>query len=394
MKKIKFTAIVLGAVTLFSSSVYAKSFRDVKQNGQFKWIYSELNTLSDRGIFGGYPEGDFRPNNPVSFLEIIQVIKNIKQPSISELEEARANYLETIKKYNIPHWAYDSVAYALNNNTITEKTIEVAEKRGFFRDKNPTYPNRNSVTVYFGRAFGFSGIGNTQILKHSDLQNVPQVTLGYLSELVKNGIFSETGSEGKFNGSNYIRRAEVVSIAAKSLKFLEKNNIKTDNLIDYTLINKKEETDNVNSSTLEEVSGVIESVDVSKNIIKISSKDYIVFSSTNVSGVEGYNFENINKLNGARVTLKHINGVVKEIKVHSHLETEKYNAKFVGRVTGKTIENDTNKLSVNILVSNNTEIVSGSNVEIKTVNNFSIGDIITFDARIENGYIVEVNIKR
>ena len=140
--------------------------------------------------------------------------KNIKQPSISELEEARANYLETIKKYNIPHWAYDSVAYALNNNTITEKTIEVAEKRGFFRDKNPTYPNRNSVTVYFGRAFGFSGIGNTQILKHSDLQNVPQVTLGYLSELVKNGIFSETGSEGKFNGSNYIRRAEVVSIAA------------------------------------------------------------------------------------------------------------------------------------------------------------------------------------
>ena len=131
LKKIKFTAIVLGAVTLFSSSVYAKSFRDVKQNGQFKWIYSELNTLSDRGIFGGYPEGDFRPNNPVSFLEIIQVIKNIKQPSISELEEARANYLETIKKYNIPHWAYDSVAYALNNNTITEKTIEVAEKRGF-----------------------------------------------------------------------------------------------------------------------------------------------------------------------------------------------------------------------------------------------------------------------
>ena len=67
LKKIKFTAIVLGAVTLFSSSVYAKSFRDVKQNGQFKWIYSELNTLSDRGIFGGYPEGDFRPNNPVSF---------------------------------------------------------------------------------------------------------------------------------------------------------------------------------------------------------------------------------------------------------------------------------------------------------------------------------------
>ena len=85
---------------------------------------------------------------------------------------------------------------------------------------------------------------------------------------------------------------------------------------------------------------------------------------------------------------------MKEIKVHSHLETEKYNAKFVGRVTGKTIENDTNKLSVNILVSNNTEIASGSNVEIKTVNNFSIGDIITFDARIENGYIVEVNIKR
>lgn len=387
----KFTAILLGAVTLFSGSVYAKSFKDVKQDGQFKWIYSELNILSDRGIFGGYPEGDFRPNNPVSFLEIIQVIKNIKHPSVSELEEARTNYLEIIKRYNVPHWAYDSVAYALNNNTITEKTVEEAEKRGFLRDENPTYPNRNSVTVYFGRAFGFSGTGNTQILKHSDLQNVPEVTLGYLSELVKNGIFSETGSEGKFNGTNYIRRAEVVSIAAKSLKFLEKNDVKTDDLIDDTLTNKKDE---INPNALEEVSGVIDFVDISKNIIKIASKEYIVFSSTSVNGLEGYNFENISKLNGARVTLKQIDGIVKEIKVHSHLEHEQYNAKFVGRVTGKTTENNTNKLSINILVSNNAEIVSGSDVEIKTFNNFSVGDIITFDARIEKGYIVEVNIKR
>ncbi len=393
LKKMKFTAIVLSAVTLFSTSVYAKSFKDVTKNGQFKWIYSELNTLSNRGIFGGYPEGDFRPNNPVSFLEIMQVIKNIKQPSASELEEAKASYLEVVKKYNVPTWAHDSVVYALKNNIITENTLREADSRGFLKDKNPIYPNRNSVTVYFGRAFGFNGNGSSSFLKHSDLENVPQVTLGYLSNLVENGIFSSTGSEGKFNGSSYIRRAEVVSIAAKALKYLEKNSIKPEELIDDDK-NKDGVGEVLIDSNLEEISGVVESVDTNKNMIKVLSKEYTISSSTKVSGLNGYVFSEANRLNGARVTLKHSHGVVKEIQVHSYLNYEKYNAKFVGRVTGKSLENNINKLNINILVSNNLEIVSGSDVEIKTINNYNVGDIVTFDAKVENGYIVEVNIQR
>lgn len=386
MKKTKFVALVLSAVTIFSGTVYAKTFSDVTKTGQFKWIYTELNDLSDKGIFGGYPEGDFRPNNPVSFLEIMQVIKNIKQPSESEIAEANKNYLEVAKRNGVPSWALDSVVYSLNNNTISENTLIEANKRGFLKSEKPTYPDRNSVTVYFGRALGFKGDGDTSVLKHSDIKNVPQVTLGYLSVMVNKGIFSATGSEGKFNGKLYIRRAEVVSIASKAINYLNNNSATT--------------TDNNSSDdhktgtlidTASEVSGVVENIDETNKTLKVHSNEYKIDSNTKFVDMTT---NDIGQLLNKEVLIKQVNGTITELSVKKDLNSEKYNAKLVGRITSAAVENDMNRLEVKILVSNNPELVSGSDIIIKTVQNHNVGDIINFDAKIEKGYVIEVNIQR
>lgn len=380
MKKTKLAIIALSAVTILNTSVYAKTFSDVTKNGQFKWIYSELDNLSNRGIFGGYPEGDFRPNNPVSFLEIMQVIKNIKQPSDFEMQEANRNYLEIARSNNVPNWALDAVVYSLSNNTISEKTLSEANSRGFLKETNPIYPNRNSVSVYFGRAFGFSGNGDKSLLKHTDLEDVPEVTLGYLSDLVKNDIFSATGSEGKFNGKNFIRRAEVVSIASKSLKFLGKEEINTESENTGTLINEELSIKNK-----------VEYVDKLNNLIRLNGVDYKFNSETKLIGID---INNIDKLLGKEVEILQENNIISSLTLKEELIIEKYNAKLVGRIIDSRAEDGMNKLSIRILVSNNKELVSGSDVEIKTVQNFNLGDIITFDAKIENGYVIEVNVQR
>lgn len=385
MKNTKIAVLALSVVTLFSSSVYAKTFKDVTKTGQFQWIYSELDMLSNRGVFGGYPEGDFRPNKPVTLLEILQVIKNIKNPSAEVINASKSNYSEIIKANNVPEWAVDAVAYALNNNIITTSTLEQANSRGFLKDINPTYPDRNSVTVYFGKAFDFPGDGNKNNLKHSDLSDVPEVTIGYLSNMVDAGIFAATGSEGKFNGKSYIRRAEVVSVAAKAIKYLEGNQSTPS-----TPNNDNVSTESLLTNTVE-VNGIVDKVDLNNSIVNMNDIDYPIINNVKINGL---NSSNLSDLVNREVTLKLVDNSVTEITVKAETNSAKYNARLVGKIVNLSNEDGMNRLEIRILVSNNSSIVSGSDVVIKTIQNHNIGDVITFDAKVDNGYIVEVNIQR
>lgn len=207
---------------LMPNNIFAKEFKDAKRSGNVAWAYEYIDELSNKNILKGYEDGSFKPNNAVSFLETMEIIKTIKNPSADALNAAVTKNLELLNANGVPDWAREAVAFNIDEKTITEKTLTEAKKRGFIESK--VYPNRNSIAVYFARAFKINESNDTSNLKYSDKAKIAPMTLKYLPELVNAEIFSATGSDGLFNGNKAIRRSEMAAITSRTLKWNEENN--------------------------------------------------------------------------------------------------------------------------------------------------------------------------
>lgn len=323
MKK-KIIAINLVFAILFApTNLFAKSFTDVKENGNTSWAYKYVDELSNKNILNGYEDGTFKPNNPVSFLETMQILKTLLNPSEDELKLARESNLELVNSCGVMDWAKDAVCYNIYHGTITEKTLKSARERGFLENK--VYPNRNTIAVYFARAFSLDRNSDKSNLNYKDIKKIHPLTLEYLPSLVEKDIFTNSGSEGKFNGNLAIRRSEISVITSKSLKYLENNrgriinntekDIKAEDLIvnpeensknisensDSILLNK--ESENLEAAELNpnvnfkgEVVEIIESDKVNFIKIKIIESDSDKFNTGEVVTVNTFRKHNINDI--------------------------------------------------------------------------------------------------
>lgn len=321
-KKIIAINLVL-CVLLAPGNIFAKSFTDVKNSGKTEWAYKYIEELSNKNIINGYEDGTFKPNNPVSFLETMQILKTLLNPSEDELKLARESNLELVNSCGVMDWAKDAVCYNIYHGTITEKTLKSARERGFLENK--VYPNRNTIAVYFARAFSLDRNSDKSNLNYKDIEKIHPLTLEYLPSLVEKDIFTNSGSEGKFNGNLAIRRSEISVITSKSLKYLENNrgrivnntekDIKAEDLIvnpeensknisensDSILLNK--ESENLEAAELNpnvnfkgEVIEIIESDKVNFIKIKIIESDSDKFNTGEVVTVNTFRKHNINDI--------------------------------------------------------------------------------------------------
>ena len=216
-KKInKALSIGLCAAALVPSVVSAKEFKDVKQNGGFAWAYEYIDELSDKGIIDGYPNGNFEPDRPVSLEETFQLLKGIINPSSSEIKDAVSKYGSLCDDMGVSSWAKEPISVALSRGIITDYDLKQAKDKDLLGPKRTTYPDRNTVSVYFAKGLNLSESGDESLLKHNDKNSIPNVTKGYLASLVKAGIFDATGSNGYFKGDRHIRRSEMAKITKLS----------------------------------------------------------------------------------------------------------------------------------------------------------------------------------
>lgn len=395
----KITSIVLLSTFLISNSVYAKSFSDLSKKGDYQWAYSAVDQLSNKGVFGGYPDGTFKPQRPVSFLEIMQVIKNIKNPSSEELKLARDEFSKITKSNKVPSWAEDAINYALYTNIITEKTLKSAVNRGFIQEGKVVFPDRNSVTVYFGRAFGFSGNGDKSKLKHKDLKSIPESTKGYLAELVDANIYAATGSDGYFNGKKYIRRAEVAVVADKAINYLNANQKPEEKTEDY----KTEDLTVGLIEDVKEIKGIVEKI--YSNSIKIDGISY-GFNKDNIKINDETNLYrgDLESLIGSEVLVKVSNNNINSINILSMKENNKEEnnnnsnneipINIKARViNSKETNRDDYEISVIVIVSNSEEFVAGSEIVVYSDKDYLENEIVDISGFEINGEIKDLGIK-
>lgn len=329
MKIKKFGILALIGVLSMPSSILARDFKDIDKNGSFSWAYEYINELSNKNIINGYEDGTFKPNRPVSFLETMQIIKTLINPSSDIVKRAYEIYKNDIQRENVPSWAIDAVAFNLYNETITTKTLSEANRRGFI--KNKVYPSRNSVAIYIARALKLSNYGDKNILKYKDFNNISNATLDYLPELVNQGIFTATGSDGFFNGNKYIRRSEMAVISSNTLRYLEKypytsivNNIYDNKTEDLNIVEDKIDNNaNINNN----FSNIIEEeVNFSGKIIEIIDANNIKYLKIKVDYSENSNIKiddiisvtaqrNYGIGDSVNASAKIIDGIVRDIRL-------------------------------------------------------------------------------
>ncbi|MCI5643477.1 MAG: S-layer homology domain-containing protein, partial [Peptoniphilus sp.] len=218
-------SIGLATIMLAPSATFAKEFKDVKKNNRYSWAYNAIDILSDKNVISGHPDGEFKPGDSVSLEELLQLIKQVLNPSDEELKTAREKYSKIAKENGVNSWAEDAICLALHRNYLNESALKKASERGFFKINQREYPSRGDIAIFFARALNLDAKGNINLLRHKDQNKMSDTLKGYLASLVDVGIFSATGSDGNFEGDRPITRAETAIITKASFDYASKNTI-------------------------------------------------------------------------------------------------------------------------------------------------------------------------
>ncbi|WP_019138323.1 S-layer homology domain-containing protein, partial [Peptoniphilus timonensis] len=142
-------ALGLATLMLAPSATFAKEFKDVKKNNKYSWAYNAIDTLSDKNIISGHPDGEFKPGDSVSLEELLQLIKQVLNPSDKELKDAKEKYAKTAKANGVKSWSEDAVCLALDRGYLDESALKKAYERGFFNIDSREYPSRGDIAIFF-----------------------------------------------------------------------------------------------------------------------------------------------------------------------------------------------------------------------------------------------------
>ena len=328
----KALSIGLCAAVLVPGIVSAKEFKDVKSNGEYGWAYEYIDVLSDQGVIDGYPNGNYEPANSVSLEETFQLLKGIINPSSTELRDAVTKYGSVCDQKGVSSWAREAVLLALARGIVSESDLQQAKDKDLIGPNKTKYPDRNTVSVYYAKGLNLSATGDESLLRHSDKDNIPAVTKGYLASLVKVGIFSPTGSDGVFEGNRPIRRSEMAKITKLSNDYAKATGL---DLEEKTIEGKV-----ILATNLNNIDTIITEKDSKRSQFKVDS------NTVYKQGDKTVTFKDIKPEQEVKITYakngdETITGLAKKIEITN---SEK---KLVGYVTDSSSDNFTVKYKEN-----------------------------------------------
>lgn len=193
----------------FSRSSKALAFSDLSSA---HWAYEAIMDMVNRGIMSGYPDGTFKPNNPVQRAETAVILANVF--NLEPVDSKKSSFVDVSKS----HWAYSHIE-AINNTKLMSETII----------NNQFTPNKNLTRISFVpiqvRALGMKYFAENiseqekseTMQQFSDQYQVPYWARGFLTIAVKAG--SMSGYPNKtFRPRNDVTRAEIASLIYEMLR--------------------------------------------------------------------------------------------------------------------------------------------------------------------------------
>lgn len=190
-------------------NISAVSFPDVPQT---HWAYEAIMFLVDKGILSGYPDGTFRPNNPVQRAETAIILGKIF--NLQPIDTNKSSF------YDVPktHWAISYIEAIYRTKLMYEST----NNNTFAPDKNLT---RINFVPIQSRMLGYKYFADKirekekaeTLQKFVDRAQIPDWARGFITVAVKGNLISGY-PDGTFKPNKEISRAEIASLFYQMLK--------------------------------------------------------------------------------------------------------------------------------------------------------------------------------
>lgn len=194
--KSKLTAVGMALLLIFAVLPFqaqaAAQFSDIQNH----WAKNEIKYLSDRNMISGYPDGTFKPNEPITRAQAASML--IKALNIPLTDDASIQFKDVSKKS--PY--YKTLA------TVNEKGI-LRGDNGYMRPGEKT--SRAQMAAILRRAF------DMPLDKHATFIDVTPAHWAYQDI---NGIAKQRvagGSDGKFLPANAVTRAQFSAFLVRAM---------------------------------------------------------------------------------------------------------------------------------------------------------------------------------
>ena len=121
MTRAEFTALASRFDNLNNSSL--NKFKDVDKNF---WAYNYINSATEKGWINGYPDNTFKPEKGISRSEVIKIMNKViqREPDKDYIENNQDN-IKNFKDLNKNHWAYYFIMEAVNGHDYEKNNSEI-----------------------------------------------------------------------------------------------------------------------------------------------------------------------------------------------------------------------------------------------------------------------------
>ncbi|SEN76712.1 S-layer homology domain-containing protein [Paenibacillus sp. OV219] len=192
-------------------------FKDEKD---LKWALEYIIRLASKGVFNGYEDGTFKPQQKITRIESIVAavrLMGLKDQAESQAEmSTKLNFKDAdqlVKRYP---WAVGYVAVALEKDLFTETdTIIQADKPA----------SRLFAATLLVKAMGLDAEAKAKVNSHLDFKDadkIPAGSVGYVAVAIEKGLI--TGYEdGTFRPNQQVSRAELAALLGRTDEQLPEN---------------------------------------------------------------------------------------------------------------------------------------------------------------------------
>lgn len=217
MKQVKATKFNKSSNRIKVKSEVKEQFQNKNKNNEFKkhfsdtqkhWASNSIDSLSELGLFNGYPDGSFKPDNSITQAEAISLVMRIssddaKDSEIDEIaDDEEENTDEELEE--VPGWARKAAGNAAKKGVININ-----------RFHSPVQASRAQTAVWIAKAVGLEPV-DTSDMPFNDGILISAEDVGYIMALYQQGIIKGSPG-GKFNPNSAISRAEMAAIMERLL---------------------------------------------------------------------------------------------------------------------------------------------------------------------------------
>ncbi len=163
------------------------NFKDVNEK-QLQWAYQHIIRLASQGVFNGYEDGSFKPQNNISRIEaLVAAVRLLGLQTEAEKPEnmnANLNFKDFDKLKKKYGWAVGYVTVALENDLFSETDASI----------NPEQPaTRLWASVLLAKALKLDAEAKTKmdtVLPFRDARDIPAGSVGYIAVALEKNLIT------------------------------------------------------------------------------------------------------------------------------------------------------------------------------------------------------------